>query len=168
MARLLAPGSALGILGCNDETIKLSIWDTAGQEKFRTLTRNYYRNVQAVILVYDIAEPRTLENLVNIWMKELLDNNVTEVPLLIIGNKSDLRESSTPDSLVSTSQGEEVAKKHAALFVEASAKTSEHVDQAFHELVTRLTEKGATPVTVPARGVNLEAHGADSAGWGCC
>jgi small GTP-binding protein len=150
----------------NNETIKLSIWDTAGQEKFRTLTRNYYRTVDGVILVYDIAKPRTLTNLVDIWLNELIDNNVIDVPLLIVGNNSHLRESRTPDSLVSTAQGEEVAKKHGALFAEVSPESFESIYEALHELVERLTE-GTTPPQPRNVGVNLESRRAVRARWDC-
>jgi GTPase SAR1 family protein len=102
-------------------------------------------------------------------MNELADNNVTEAPRLFVGNKSDLRGSSNSDSLLSTAQGEEVAKKHAALFVETSAKTSEHVYQAFHELVTRLTEGDSSASrTVHDGGVKLETGGGEAGSSYCC
>ena len=75
-------------------TVKVQVWDTAGQEKFNCITRAYYRNVHGVLLVYDITNAASLESLSDRWLKELDKHDVKHnVKLLLVGTKSDLRDS---------------------------------------------------------------------------
>ena len=75
-----------------DEEFKVQIWDTAGSEQYRSLTKSYYRNAAAAVLVYSEAEPITFASLENIWIPELRKNNCPATHLLIIGNKLDAME----------------------------------------------------------------------------
>ena len=120
----------------NGKKIKLAIWDTAGQERFRTLTKSFYRNIQGAILVYDVTNPESLESLERSWMPELEANASPPYQKMVVGNKTDL---AGPGS-VPKERGEEVAKRLGALFVQTSAKTAEHVANAFEELVIRIIE----------------------------
>jgi Ras-related protein Rab-18 len=124
-----------------DKQYRLAIWDTAGQEKFRAITKTFYRNVQGVLLVYDISCPESLRSLEDCWIPELEANATGDYVAMIVANKSDLRDVLPADSLVTTAQGEEMAKRHGTLFVEASAKSAYHVESAFRELVLRIIEK---------------------------
>ena len=129
----------------NGKTIKLAIWDTAGQEKFRTITRQFYRKVDGAILVYDISDRKTLDDLEQIWIPELNANVSQGCQLMLVGNKSDLKDDPEfKDRIVPKEDGEDVARKNATLFVEASAKNSYGVKNLFEELVQRL-------VAMPAR-----------------
>ena len=124
----------------NGKTIKLAIWDTAGQEKFRTITRQFYRKVDGVVLVYDIADRQSLEDLEKIWIPEL-NSNVQGCQMMLVGNKLDLKDDpELKDKIVPKEDGENVARKYATLFVEASAKNSEGVKNLFEELVQRLVD----------------------------
>lgn len=70
--------------------LKVQIWDTAGTERFRTITPMYYRNVDGVLLVYDITDAKSFET-INYWVEELNDkSDVANIELLLVGNKSDL------------------------------------------------------------------------------
>ncbi|KAF9581829.1 Ras- protein Rab-18 [Lunasporangiospora selenospora] len=115
---------------------KLTIWDTAGQERFRTLTSSYYRGAQGVILVYDVSNRDSFNDL-QIWLTEL-DTYCSskEVVRMIVGNKVD-KESSRE---VSKQEGQEFARKLQTLFVECSAKTKFGVQQAFDELVQQIID----------------------------
>ena len=74
------------------DTYQLDIWDTAGQESFRSLGKNFYKDAYIVLLVYDITRLESFENLKNIWYKEL-NENVEQNPIIaVVGNKSDLYE----------------------------------------------------------------------------
>ena len=129
-----------------DERIKLGIWDTAGQEKFRTLTRQFYRNVDGVIMVYDITRKETLTHIDDYWIQQLTENATNSYQIILVGNKSDLKDNCDPNDLVTTEMGQELARKHSAMFVEASAKTADHVQNAFEELVNRLRADGKAHV----------------------
>lgn len=73
----------------NDVNVKAQFWDTAGQEKYRSLTSTYYKNARGVIFVYDITNEKSFEDL-NYWIKDVHDNTGNEPKFLLIGNKIDL------------------------------------------------------------------------------
>ena len=92
------------ILDINGAQIKLEIWDTAGQEKFRSLIKNYYNGCDAAILVYDITLRKTFDEIENYWYKEIV-NNCPNIVLGIAGNKFDLFETEQ----VTEKEGKELA-----------------------------------------------------------
>ena len=115
-------------------TLKCALWDSAGQERFRTLTSSYYRGSHAIILVYSAADRVSFESL-DYWLEEI-DRHSTNLDAvkLIIANKFDL------PFEVSADEGREYAKKNSALFVQASAKTAVGVTNAFEELIFKILE----------------------------
>jgi len=106
--------------------VKLQIWDTAGQEKFRSITRSYYRGAAGALLVYDITRRETFEHLSN-WIEDCKKYSSQNIVVMLIGNKSDLESSRQ----VTTAEGQSFAEKHGLYFKETSAKTAENVDEAF-------------------------------------
>ena len=110
----------------NDKAIKLQIWDTAGQESFRSITRSYYRGSIGALLVYDITKRSSFENLQK-WLEEMKENAYSKMQIILIGNKVDLES----ERQVSTEEGETFAKKHSLIFFETSAKTAINVEKAF-------------------------------------
>ncbi|KAF2358601.1 Small GTP-binding protein domain [Trinorchestia longiramus] len=114
---------------------KLAIWDTAGQERFRTLTPSYYRGGQGVIMVYDVTNRHTFSKL-DMWLSEV-DTYATKPNLvrMLVGNKID-----KPGREVSRDEGLTFARRHAMLFIEASAKTQDGVQCAFEELVQKILQ----------------------------
>ncbi|CAF1390938.1 unnamed protein product [Adineta steineri] len=123
-------------LEINDNRVKLTIWDTAGQERFRTLSPGYYRGAQGAILVYDICNCQSFRQL-DRWISEL-DTFSTKINVvkMLVGNKIDQKHSRE----VTYEEGDRFARKHAMLFIEASARTSEGVQVAFEELVEKILE----------------------------
>lgn len=123
------------IVTIDDNTFRLHIWDTAGQERYRNLTPSYYRGAQGVILVYDVSVYQTFTRL-EMWLKEL-ETYVTrnDVVKMLVGNKIDKEQRE-----VSREEGLRFARRHAMLFMEASAKTKEGVQCAFEELVEKILQ----------------------------
>ncbi|KAI0982842.1 hypothetical protein GJ496_003718 [Pomphorhynchus laevis] len=121
----------------NKVHVCLKLWDTAGSEKFQSLTPSYYRNAQGVILVYDVTRKQTFEDLQK-WLDECnvyLDQN--DCVKILVGNKIDLIE----QRLIHRNDGIQFARAHSMLFIESSAKTSEGVSLAFEELVMKILDK---------------------------
>jgi len=113
-------------INIDSNQVKLQIWDTAGQEKFRSITRSYYRGAAGALLVYDITRRETFEHLSS-WLEDCLKYSNANIVITVIGNKCDLES----NRQVTREEGEEFAKKHNLLFLETSAKTAENVDEAF-------------------------------------
>ena len=108
----------------NDGTnVKVQIWDTAGQESFRSITRSYYRGSICALLVYDITRRQSFDNLIR-WLEDMRDNAYSKMIILLIGNKDDLK----MEREVSTQEGQEFADKHNLIFFETSAKTGHNVE----------------------------------------
>ncbi len=121
------------------ETITAQIWDLAGQERFEAVRSVYYRGCTGALLVFDITRPDTYQVIPN-WLGELISNNNDRiVPLILIGNKSDLRDSS--EDPVARSDAEEYAKSLAEWsgfevpYVETSALSGVNVEDAFTTLL---------------------------------
>ncbi|KAK8546295.1 hypothetical protein V6N13_067520 [Hibiscus sabdariffa] len=125
------------LLTVGGKRLKLTIWDTAGQEKFRTLTSSYYRGAQGIILVYDVTRRETFTNLSDVWAKELeLYSTNQECIKMLVGNKVD-RDS---ERAVSREEGNTLAKELGCMFLECSAKTRENVEQCFKELALKIMD----------------------------
>lgn len=108
------------------KTIKLQIWDTAGQERFRTITSSYYRGANGIIIVYDITDMESFNN-VKQWLSEIDKYANDSVCKLLVGNKCDLAESRVVDTSVAQAYADEIGIP----FLETSAKDSINVEEAF-------------------------------------
>lgn len=113
---------------------EFSAQDTAGQERYQTLTPSYYRGGQGIILVYDVSDRESFRKVEN-WLEELgAHNNKQNAVKMLVGNKID----KAVDRVVLRDEGLKCAKRHKMLFIECSAKTSEGVRDAFDELVEKV------------------------------
>jgi Ras-related protein Rab-1A len=124
----------------NGSKVKMQIWDTAGQERFRTITSSYYRGAHAIMIVYDITDQESFNNVRN-WLQEIDKFASDNVNKILVGNKSDL-----PNRQVDTAQARDFAASLGIPFIETSAKTSANVEQAFLKMASdvqkRLAEQG--------------------------
>ena len=109
------------------KTIKLEIWDTAGQERYRALTKIFYKNALAAVLVYDITRKQSFEELKNYWIKQIKESAPENIILAIAANKSDLLDREQ----VNEDEARNFAKENNALFYETSAKNSIGVNELF-------------------------------------
>lgn len=159
----------------DNRQIKLQIWDTAGQESFRSITRSYYRGAAGALLVYDITRRETFNHLTR-WLEEAKQNSNSNMAIMLIGNKSDLDHRRA----VSTKEGEEFARANKLIFLETSAKTAANVEEAFirtAEKIYKNIEDGVYDVTNESHGIkvgiaasnNISGGGKQAdRGGGCC
>ena len=123
----------LKTLTINDKRIKLQIWDTAGQDRFKTVNKNYYRGAHGILLMYDITQLDSFKNL-NSWLIEIEKNANKNVVKLLVGNKVDLEN----ERKVTYQQGNEFAESNDMLFIETSVKEDINVTKAFENLGEKL------------------------------
>ncbi|XP_043686769.1 ras-related protein Rab-37-like isoform X3 [Vespula pensylvanica] len=110
-----------------DETrVKLQIWDTAGQERFRSVTHAYYRDAHALLLLYDVTNKTSFDN-IRAWLSEIREHANEDVVIMLLGNKSDCGQ----ERVVKKEDGERLAQEYKVPFMETSAKTGLNVELAF-------------------------------------
>jgi len=111
--------------------VKLQIWDTAGQESFRSITRNFYQGSDGVFLVFDITNRATYDDIKNQWLREIRDHTSPSIVIYLIGNFSDMEESRE----VSHEEALEFARaQQFSHYIETSAKTGENVHEIFQTM----------------------------------
>ena len=119
-----------------NKNITLDIWDTAGQEKFRSLNRIFYQNAKAVILVYDITIKESFDEIKNYWYGQIKENCDNDVIIAIAANKSDLYE----ERKVGNEEGEEYAKSIGAFFASTSAKDDSGITSLFENIAMKILD----------------------------
>ena len=122
--------------------LKFEIWDTAGQEKYRSLTRMFYKDSNAAVMVYDVTRKDSFEGLKNYWTGQIKESSPENIILAIAANKSDLIEQEAVDE----GEARNYAKELNALFVSTSAKSSEGINSLFEEIAKKYT--GSTTITI--------------------
>ncbi|KAI5631226.1 ras family domain-containing protein [Phthorimaea operculella] len=158
----------------NNEEIKLQLWDTAGQERFRkSMVQHYYRNVHAVVIVYDVTKPETFNSIAT-WMQEVEGHGLMAAPRVLVGNKCDC---GTTESRLATSYAQRLADKYGMPLFETSALLDSEcnaVNSVFMTLAHKLYSKQPLrvvsvegeqgTVTLPRHKSRLPAASSDS----CC
>ncbi|TPX47672.1 hypothetical protein SeMB42_g03241 [Synchytrium endobioticum] len=116
--------------------IKLQIWDTAGQERFRTITTAYYRGAMGILLVYDVTDERSFNNIRN-WIRNIEQHASEGVNKILVGNKCDMLEK----KVISKEQGQALADEYQIKFLETSAKSNIGVEEAFFSLARDIKKR---------------------------
>lgn len=150
----------------DNKRIKLQIWDTAGQERFRTITTSYFRGAQGILLVYDVTDILTFQNITN-WMSQIQQHADVSVNKILIGNKCDDSE----NRVVAKEKGQQLADEYKMHFFETSAKQGERVEEAFLAIASDVKErlmKGDGAGAGPSANVNLGGHSNKQQKQGCC
>ncbi len=117
--------------------VKAQIWDTAGQEKYKSITSHHYRKAVGALLVFDVTRKDTFNNCIN-WYKELKNNTQSDCIICLVGNKCDLIEDFPNRRDVSTEEAKEFALKNNTLYFETSAKSNNNVTECFEELLQQI------------------------------
>ena len=135
----------------NDKILKLVLMDTAGGEKFKSITRGYYKNCSFSLIVYDITDKKSFTSIKE-WIEECQNYANINIHMVLLGNKIDLNE----ERKISKEEGEELAKEYVMDFYETSAKTGENIEDIFLglcELISNNIDEGKYDFNNPFSGV---------------
>ena len=116
--------------------VKLQIWDTAGQDRFRSITKNYYKGSHGIILIYDVTSLKTFEN-VKSWVSQIHEEIYDKVVIYLVGNKIDMDD----ERKVKTEEVQKLAEELGVPFVETSAKSGENIDNIFSDITERIDKE---------------------------
>ena len=117
----------------NGKKIQLEIWDTAGEERFRTLAKNSYQGSDGIILVYDITQKKTFNNIKH-WYDNIKNNiDIDKVAIILVGNKSDL-----PDPQVKKESSEKFCEQYNLQLIETSCKENINIEETFNVLIEKM------------------------------
>ncbi|XP_048248529.1 ras-related protein Rab-37-like isoform X8 [Haliotis cracherodii] len=116
--------------------VKLQIWDTAGQERFRSITHAYYRDAHALLLLYDVTNKASFDN-IRAWLAEINEYAQEDVVIMLLGNKADI----AGERVIRREDGERLAREYGVAFMETSAKTGMNVELAFMAVARDLKMK---------------------------
>ena len=127
--------STKSVICDNGKTLKFEIWDTAGQERYRSLTKMFYKDANAAVLVYDITRKDSFEELQNYWSQQIKESSPPNIILAIAANKSDL----INQEAVEEEKAREFANELGAIFVSTTATTVESINELFIEIAKKYT-----------------------------
>jgi len=155
------------------KTVKAQIWDTAGQERYRAITSAYYRGAVGALLVYDIAKHATYVNVTR-WLKELRDHADSNIVIMLVGNKSDLKHLRA----VPTDEAKSFSTENGLSFIETSALDASNVEGAFQTILTDIyrivssksLEQSNNPIDAPGPSISVgpSVDNNAAAGSKCC
>jgi len=135
----------------NPKTLKLQIWDTAGQDRFRTITTSYYRGAHGILLTYDVTDPNSFLK-IRSWLEEIKEHAPEHTVVMLIGNKAD----KTDKRAVEQKEAQSLADKLNLKYLETSAKTGTGVSDVFMTLTEEMLrvsiENGIKPEPHPRPG----------------
>ena len=121
-----------------NDSVRLILWDIAGQSKYDQSRRMFFQGIQAALFVYDVTRPATFKSLKNKWTSDLKDFGHKNGTSILIGNKADLVEQKKIETMQGESFSEEI---NSCTFIETSAKSGDNVEEAFRKLVLRLLNR---------------------------
>ena len=124
------------IIKKGEKLIKLQIWDTAGQERYKSITSAYYKGSKGAFVVYDISRKNTFDN-VDKWINELKNNGSEDVFIMLVGNKSDLKDQRE----ITEEEVKKKAELYNVAFCETSALEGKNIGYAFENLINEITKK---------------------------
>ena len=113
--------------------VKLQLWDTAGQDRFRAITKSYYKSANGVILIYDITSIQTFDN-VKTWISQIKEQSSQDIVIYIVGNKTDMEE----ERKIKTEEGKKLADEYGFPFIETSAKSGLNINETFEDIVEKI------------------------------
>ena len=119
----------------NGKVAKLQIWDTAGQDRFRSITKNYYKGANGIIVIFSVTDKKSFDN-VKKWIHQIKAEVNETVTIILVANKIDDEENRE----VTTEEGIELAESFGLKLFECSAKTGENINSTFNDLVNTIVQ----------------------------
>ena len=131
----------------NDRNVRVQIWDTAGQEAFRSITRSYYKSSTCAFIVYDITNKKSFSNVVS-WLNECREMCFRDILICLVGNKTDLEDK----RVVSKDEGQKFAEDNGLLFFETSAQDGTNIEEMFTQATSNIVKR------VESGKIQLDTH----------
>lgn len=128
------------------DVIKAQLWDTAGQEKFRSITAQYYRGAKGILIVFDVTKRTSFES-VDKWLNEVHNVSDASIPIILIGNKKDM----VKNRSVTTEEAIEYSKDHGLNYIETSAKNGTNCSRAISRLLEDVYKNAKTAPVLQAK-----------------
>ena len=136
-----------------DRNIRIQIWDTAGQETYRSITRTYYKSSTCAFIIYDVTDKKSFAN-VSTWLDECKEMCYKDILICLVGNKTDLDDK----RVIPQVEGQKFADDHGLMFFETSAKNGKNIEEMFNkcteEIVSRI-ENGTIVVDAFTSGIKI-------------
>ena len=123
------------IIKQNGKTYNVNFYDTAGQERYRSLSLNLFKNTDGILLIYDVTEKKTFDAIPQ-WIEDIEENEGSNFPIILVGNKCDLND----ERQVPTEKGQELAKKYKFDFFETSNKDGTNINEVGMALINKIIE----------------------------
>ena len=131
----------------DERNVRVQIWDTAGQEAFRSITRSYYKSSTCAFIVYDITNKKSFSNVVS-WLNECREMCFRDILICLVGNKTDLEDKRT----VSKDEGQKFAEDNGLLFFETSAQDGTNIEEMFTQATSNIVKR------VESGKIQLDTH----------
>ena len=134
-------------LNIDNNPIRMQIWDTSGEEKFKAIAKNFYRGAHGVLLIYDICEKNSFLD-VKSWIEQIIENTDNDnLVMILCGNKCDMEK----ERNISKNEGENLANSYKIPFFECSAKENINIDEIFNTMAKNIYEKVGNRYTISVK-----------------
>ena len=146
------------------KTIKVQLWDTAGEERFRTIAKSYYKGAHGIVLIYDVTNRKTYDN-IRKWMNQIKDDSSSNISIILVANKIDCENEFRQ---VTKEEGEVLAKNNNLPIFEASAKDNINVEESFKYLIEEINKKISHFTVQTTTKLNNDNKNIKQEKKGCC
>ncbi|CAD8048978.1 unnamed protein product [Paramecium sonneborni] len=128
------------ITSSDNQQVKLQIWDTAGQDRYKSIIISHFRRSSGAIIVYDITQEKTFQSVIN-WLKDIRDQTDKDVVIMLVGNKKDIVDQKEDERKISYGYASDFAQQNGLLFEEISAYTGENIEKIFNILAQAIIKR---------------------------
>ena len=144
--------------------VKVQLWDTAGEERFRTIAKSYYKGAHGIVLIYDVTNRKTYDN-IRKWMNQIKDDSSSNISIILVANKIDCENEFRQ---VTKEEGEVLAKNNNLPIFEASAKDNINVEESFKYLIEEINKKISHFTVQTTTKLNNDNKNIKQEKKGCC